>query len=67
MGEFSIYHWLLVLLIVVLLFGGRRIPELMRGLGGGVRSFRDGLRGGSEESTRTNPSPSLEKEGKAKR
>jgi sec-independent protein translocase protein TatA len=41
MGEFSIYHWLIVILIVVLLFGGRKIPELMRGLGEGIRHFKD--------------------------
>jgi sec-independent protein translocase protein TatA len=53
MGELSIYHWFIVLLIIVLLFGGRKIPELLRGLGNGIRSFRDGLRGtadGSEKS-----------------
>jgi sec-independent protein translocase protein TatA len=52
MGEFSIYHWLIVLLIVVLLFGGRKIPELMRGLGEGIRSFRDGI-GRTDASTTT--------------
>lgn len=44
MGEFSIYHWLLVLLVVILLFGARKIPELMRGLGQGIHSFREGLK-----------------------
>jgi len=42
MGELSIYHWLLVLLVVLLLFGGRKIPELMRGIGEGIRAFREG-------------------------
>jgi sec-independent protein translocase protein TatA len=45
MGEFSIYHWLIVLAIVILLFGGRRIPDLLRGMGGAIKSFRDGLYG----------------------
>ena len=44
MGEFSPIHWLIVLAIVVLLFGGRKIPEVMRGLGEGIRSFKEGLR-----------------------
>jgi sec-independent protein translocase protein TatA len=44
MGELSVYHWLVVLLIVLLLFGGRKIPELMRGIGEGIRAFRDGAR-----------------------
>ncbi len=33
----------LIALVVLLLFGGKKIPELMRGLGKGVRSFKDGL------------------------
>jgi sec-independent protein translocase protein TatA len=45
MGELSIYHWLIVALIVVLLFGGRRIPDLLRGMGEGIKSFKDGLHG----------------------
>lgn len=44
MGELSVYHWLVVLLIVLLLFGGRKIPELMRGIGEGIGAFRDGTR-----------------------
>ena len=35
MGEFSAIHWMVVLAIVLLLFGGRKIPEMMRGLGEG--------------------------------
>jgi sec-independent protein translocase protein TatA len=45
MGELSIYHWLIVLAVVIIVFGGRKIPELMRGIGGGVWSFREGLKG----------------------
>lgn len=43
MGEFSVFHWLIVLAIVLLLFGGRKIPEVMRGLGEGIRSFKEGM------------------------
>jgi sec-independent protein translocase protein TatA len=43
MGEFSPIHWLIVLAIIVLLFGGKKIPEVMRGLGEGIRSFKDGM------------------------
>lgn len=35
------WEWILILLGVVLLFGGRKIPELMRGLGKGIREFND--------------------------
>ena len=45
MGEFSPFHWLVVLAIVVLLFGGKKIPEVMRGLGEGIRSFKEGMHG----------------------
>jgi sec-independent protein translocase protein TatA len=45
MGEFSPIHWMIVLAVIVLLFGGRRIPEVMRGLGEGIRSFKEGMKG----------------------
>ncbi len=44
MGDISPIHILLVLLIIVLLFGGKKIPEMMRGLGQGVREFKEGMR-----------------------
>ena len=40
---------ILIALIILLLFGGRKIPELMRGLGKGVKSFKDGMNGKDEE------------------
>ena len=36
---------LLIALVVLLLFGGKKIPELMKGLGKGVKSFKDGMKG----------------------
>ena len=39
---------LLIVLLVLLLFGGTKIPELMRGIGKGVKSFRDGMDGKSD-------------------
>jgi sec-independent protein translocase protein TatA len=44
MGDISPIHILLALLIIVLLFGGKKIPEMMRGLGQGVREFKEGMR-----------------------
>lgn len=41
---------LIIALIILLLFGGRKIPELMRGLGKGVRSFKEGINGIEKES-----------------
>ena len=40
---------LIIVLIVLLLFGGKKIPELMRGLGKGVKSFKDGLNDATNE------------------
>ncbi|MDE2005102.1 MAG: twin-arginine translocase TatA/TatE family subunit [Rhodospirillales bacterium] len=40
MGEFSIWHWLVVLLVVVLLFGGGKVSGLMGDLAKGIKSFK---------------------------
>ena len=53
MGEFSPFHWLIVLAIVVLLFGGKKIPEVMRGLGEGIRSFKEGMHATGTGPTQT--------------
>lgn len=42
-------EWIIIALVVLLLFGGRKIPELMKGLGKGVRSFKEGLNDASKE------------------
>ena len=42
---------LLIALVVLLLFGGAKIPELMRGLGKGVKSFKDGMKEADELTT----------------
>ncbi|MBR3699117.1 MAG: twin-arginine translocase TatA/TatE family subunit [Bacteroidales bacterium] len=41
---------ILIVFVVLLLFGGRKIPEMMRGLGKGVKSFKDGVNGKDEET-----------------
>lgn len=51
--EFPI-HWLIILVVVLILFGGRKIPELMRGLGEGVRGFKEGVSG---NAVKGNPNP----------
>ena len=43
MGSFSIWHWLIVLVIVLLLFGAGKIPKLMGDMAKGVKSFKKGL------------------------
>lgn len=44
---------ILIVLVVLLLFGGRKIPELMHGLGKGVKSFKDGMNGVDEKNDTT--------------
>lgn len=39
-----------IVLVILLLFGGKKIPELMHGLGKGVKSFKDGMKGITEDS-----------------
>jgi sec-independent protein translocase protein TatA len=43
MGSFSIWHWLIVLVVVLLLFGRGKIPELMGDMAKGIRNFRKGM------------------------
>ncbi len=45
MGTFSIWHWIIVLAVILLLFGGRgKIPNLMRDMGQGINAFKKGLK-----------------------
>ena len=43
-GTFGLQEILIIALIVLLFFGGKKIPELMKGLGKGVRSFKEGMK-----------------------
>lgn len=42
-------EWIIIALVILLLFGGKKIPELMRGLGKGVKSFKDGVSEAKDE------------------
>jgi sec-independent protein translocase protein TatA len=46
MGSFSIWHWLIVLLIVVMVFGTKKLKNLGSDLGGAVKGFKDGMKEG---------------------
>jgi len=65
MGELSIFHWLVVLAVVLLLFGGRKIPEVMKGLGEGIRSFKDGMSGANQAPPAAPPADKPSEEKKA--
>ena len=47
MGTFSIWHWLVVLLIVVLVFGTKKLKNIGSDLGGAVKGFKDGMKDGT--------------------
>jgi sec-independent protein translocase protein TatA len=47
MGSFSIWHWLVVLLIVVLVFGTKKLTNIGKDLGGAVKGFKDGMKDGN--------------------
>jgi len=47
MGSFSIWHWLIVLFIVIMVFGTKKLRNLGGDLGGAVKGFKDGMKDGS--------------------
>ena len=49
MGSLSIWHWLIVLVIVMLIFGTKKLRNIGTDLGGAVRGFKDGMREGGEK------------------
>ena len=55
MGSFSIWHWLIVLLIIVLIFGTKKLKNIGSDLGGAVKGFKDGVRDGSTTETPVPP------------
>lgn len=52
MGSFSIWHWLIVLVIVVLVFGTKKLRNVGKDLGGAVHDFKQGLNEGDEKSAK---------------
>ena len=50
MGSFSIWHWLIVLVIVILVFGTKKLSNIGKDLGGAVKGFKDGMREGAADS-----------------
>ena len=55
MGSFSIWHWMIVLLIIVLIFGTKKLKNIGSDLGGAVKGFKDGMRDGSAPETPVPP------------
>ena len=50
MGGFSIWHWLIVLLIVVMVFGTKKLRNMGGDLGGAVKGFKDGMKDGTDKA-----------------
>ena len=50
MGSFSIWHWLIVLVIVMLIFGTKKLRNIGQDLGGAVKGFKDGIKEGTAEA-----------------
>ena len=57
MGSFSIWHWLIVLLIVVMVFGTKKLKNIGSDLGGAVKGFKDGMKEGESNPSSATASP----------
>ncbi|MGJ7544439.1 Sec-independent protein translocase subunit TatA [Variovorax sp. LT1R16] len=55
MGSFSIWHWLIVLLVVVMIFGTKKLRNMGSDLGGAVKGFKDGMKDGSSTDASAAP------------
>lgn len=51
MGTFSIWHWLIVLLVVLLIFGTKKLRNMGSDLGGAVKGFKEGMKSADDEKT----------------
>jgi sec-independent protein translocase protein TatA len=54
MGSFSIWHWLIVLLVVVMIFGTKKLKNIGSDLGGAVKGFKEGMRDGGSDRVEAN-------------
>lgn len=50
MGSFSIWHWLLVLVVILILFGAGKLPKVAGDLASGIKNFRKGMKEEAEEN-----------------
>ena len=54
MGSFSIWHWLIVLVVVMLVFGTKKIGNMGGDIGKAIRGFKDGVKGDDDKSASQN-------------
>ena len=57
MGSFSIWHWLIVLVVVIAIFGTKKLRNVGSDLGAAVKGFKDGMKDGSTTTSETAPAP----------
>ena len=63
MGSFSIWHWLIVLVVVLLLFGGKgKIPNLMKDVGSGINAFKKGMKEDKDKDANTEEAKAIEED-----
>lgn len=62
LGNLRGWEWVIIGLVILLLFGGKKIPELMRGVGKGIHSFRKGMQEAREEMERPIDEPASKTE-----
>ena len=49
MGSFSIWHWLIVLLVIILIFGTAKLKNIGKDMGGAIKGFKDGMKDGTDD------------------
>jgi sec-independent protein translocase protein TatA len=53
MGSFSIWHWLIVLLVIILVFGTSKLKNIGKDMGGAIKGFKEGMKDGTEEAAKS--------------
>ena len=67
MGSFSIWHWLIVLVVVMLIFGTKKLGNVGSDLGKAVKGFKDGVKGDEEKSSSTTDKSTIDVDAKEKK
>ena len=60
MGSFSIWHWLIVLLVIILVFGTSKLKNIGKDLGGAIKGFKEGMAEGGQGDANAPGSPKVE-------
>jgi sec-independent protein translocase protein TatA len=66
MGSFSIWHWLIVLVVILLVFGTKKIGNMGADLGKAVKGFKDGVKGGEENPEQADKKATIDVDAKEK-